>query len=59
MSSDDYAAKNFPELTHPIVPHSMDFLVYAYLQTARDSDTEAAAGLAQIAPYRTASWYAS
>jgi hypothetical protein len=39
-AADDFAARNSPELTHPIVPHSMDFLVYAYLQTARDRDAQ-------------------
>jgi hypothetical protein len=39
-SADDYEAKNFPDTTHPGVPHMSDFLVYAYLQTARDSDAK-------------------
>jgi hypothetical protein len=39
-AADDYAAKNFPDRTHPIVPHLSDFLVYAYLQTARDGDAQ-------------------
>jgi tetratricopeptide (TPR) repeat protein len=37
-SADDYEAKNSPDTTHPGVPHMSDFLVYAYLQTARDGD---------------------
>ena len=37
-AADEYAAKNFPDQTHPSVPHLSDFLVYAYLQTARDRD---------------------
>ena len=39
-AADDYAAKNYPDRTHPIVPHLSDFLVYAYLQTARDRDAQ-------------------
>src|SRR5207248_11703270 len=39
-SADDYEAKNFPDTTHPGVPHMSDFLTYAYLQTARDSDAK-------------------
>jgi tetratricopeptide (TPR) repeat protein len=35
-SADDYEAKNSPDTTHPGVPHMSDFLVYAYLQTAKD-----------------------
>jgi tetratricopeptide (TPR) repeat protein len=37
-AADDYAAKNFPDATHQSVPHLLDFLVYAYLQTGKDSD---------------------
>jgi tetratricopeptide (TPR) repeat protein len=37
-AADNYAAKNYPDRTHPIVPHLLDFLVYAYLQTAKDHD---------------------
>ena len=39
-SADNYEAKNFPDTTHPGVPHMSDFLVYAYLQTARDGDAQ-------------------
>jgi hypothetical protein len=39
-AADDYAAKNFPDQTHPSVPHLSDFLVYAYLQLARDRDAQ-------------------
>jgi hypothetical protein len=39
-AADDYAAKNFPDLTHPSVPHLLDFIVYAYLQTAKDGEAE-------------------
>jgi tetratricopeptide (TPR) repeat protein len=39
-SADDYAAKNFPGSTHPGVPHMLDFVVTAYLQTARDGDAK-------------------
>src|SRR6516225_6788016 len=39
-AADDYAAKNFPDKTHPGVPHMSDFLVYAYLQTAKDGDAK-------------------
>ena len=39
-AADDYAVKNFPDRTYPIVPHLLDFLAYAYLQTARDRDAQ-------------------
>ena len=39
-SADDYAAKNFPDATHPGVPHLLDFLVTAYLQTAKDGEAK-------------------
>jgi hypothetical protein len=39
-SADDYAANNFPDATHPSVPHLLDFLVTAYLQTAKDGEAE-------------------
>jgi hypothetical protein len=39
-SADDYETKNFPDTTAPGVPHMSDFLVYAYLQTARDGDAK-------------------
>jgi tetratricopeptide (TPR) repeat protein len=39
-SADNYEAKNFPDTTHPGVPHMSDFLVYAYLQTAKDGDAK-------------------
>jgi tetratricopeptide (TPR) repeat protein len=39
-SADNYAAKNFPDATHPSVPHLLDFLVTAYLQTAKDGEAE-------------------
>jgi hypothetical protein len=39
-AADDYAAKNFPDRTYTIVPHALDFLVYAYLQMTRDHDAQ-------------------
>jgi hypothetical protein len=39
-AADDYAAKNFPGATDPGVPHTLDFIVYAYLQTAKDDDAK-------------------
>jgi hypothetical protein len=39
-SADEYEAKNFPDTTHPGVPHMSDFLVYAYLQMAKDGDAK-------------------
>jgi hypothetical protein len=39
-AGNDYAAKNFPDATHPSVPHLLDFLVTAYLQTAKDGDAK-------------------
>jgi hypothetical protein len=38
--ADDYAAKNFPDQTHPSVPHLLDFIVYADLQMAKDRDAQ-------------------
>jgi tetratricopeptide (TPR) repeat protein len=35
-AADDYAAQHFPGTTQPAVPHFLDFLETAYLQTARD-----------------------
>ena len=37
-AANDYAAKNFPDATDPSLPHLLDFLVFAYLQLARDND---------------------
>src|SRR5215831_1378900 len=52
-SADDYEAKNFPDTTHPGVPHMSDFLVYAYLQTARDGDAkQLVASLPQLKKFR-------
>src|SRR5713101_2443760 len=34
-AADEYASKNFPAQTHPSVPHLLDFVVTAYLQTAK------------------------
>jgi tetratricopeptide (TPR) repeat protein len=39
-AADDYAAKNYPDRIHPIVPHLSDFLAYAYLQTAKDREAQ-------------------
>jgi len=39
-SADDYAAQNYPDATHPSVPHLLDFLVTAYLQMAKDGDAK-------------------
>jgi hypothetical protein len=39
-AADDYAARNFPGTTHPAVPHFLDFLETAYLQTARDQEAK-------------------
>jgi hypothetical protein len=39
-AADDYAATNYPDRTHPIVPHLSDFLAYAYLQTAKDREAQ-------------------
>jgi tetratricopeptide (TPR) repeat protein len=39
-SAENYEAKNFPDTTHFGVPHMSDFLVYAYLQMAKDSDAQ-------------------
>jgi hypothetical protein len=36
----DYAAKNFPEATDPSLPHLLDFLVFSYLQLARDNEAK-------------------
>jgi hypothetical protein len=39
-AADDVATKNYPDRTHPIVPHLSDFLAYAYLQTAKDREAQ-------------------
>jgi len=39
-SADDYAAQNYPDGTHPSIPHLLDFPVTAYLQTAKDGDAK-------------------
>jgi hypothetical protein len=39
-AADDYAAKNFPDRTHPSVPHLLDFMVYADMQMGRDGDAK-------------------
>jgi hypothetical protein len=39
-AADDYSAKNFPGSTHPAVPHMLDFIVTAHLQTAKDGDAK-------------------
>jgi hypothetical protein len=39
-AANDYAAKTTPDAIHQSIPHVFDFLVYAYLQTARDSDAK-------------------
>jgi hypothetical protein len=39
-AADNYAAQNFPGTTHPAVPHLLDFLETAYLQTARDHEAK-------------------
>ena len=39
-AADDYAAKNYPDRTHQIVPHLSDFLAYAYLQSAKDREAQ-------------------
>ena len=39
-AADAYAAKNFPDQTHPSVPHLLDFIVYADLQMAKDRDAQ-------------------
>jgi len=39
-AADNYAAQNFPGMTDPGVPHMLDFIAYAYLQTAKDGDAK-------------------
>jgi hypothetical protein len=39
-AADDFMAKYFADQTHPSVPHVLDFIVYAYLQMARDGDAQ-------------------
>jgi hypothetical protein len=41
-AADEYAAQNLPDQTHPSVPHLLDFIVYADLQMAKDSDAKQA-----------------
>jgi len=40
-AADDYASKNFPEMTHQSIPHLLDFMSVAYLQTGKDRDAKA------------------
>ena len=39
-AANDYAAKNFPDATDPSIPHLLDFLIFGYLQLARDNDAK-------------------
>jgi hypothetical protein len=39
-AADDYAAKNFPDKTHFSISHVLDFMIVAYLQTAKDSEAK-------------------
>lgn len=41
----DYATKNFPDQSHPSLPHLLDFIVYADLQMAKDGDARQAVDL--------------
>jgi hypothetical protein len=41
VASEEYAAKNFGGATNSGIAHSMDFLTYAYLQTAQDEKAKA------------------
>ena len=39
-AANDYAAKNYPDATDPSLPHVLDFLVFGYLQLARDNEAK-------------------
>lgn len=39
-AANDYAAKNFPDATDPSLPHVLDFLIFGYLQLAKDNDAQ-------------------
>ena len=41
-AADNYAAQNVPGMTDPGVPHMLDFIAYAYLQTAKDGGAKQA-----------------
>jgi len=40
-AGDDYASKNFPDMTHQSIPHLLDFMSVAYLQMGKDRDAKA------------------
>jgi tetratricopeptide (TPR) repeat protein len=51
-AADEYAAKNFPDKTHAMVPHLLDFIIVAYLQTAKDRDAKQVVDtLPQLKPF--------
>jgi hypothetical protein len=51
-AADEYAAKNFPDKTHAMVPHLLDFMIVAYLQTAKDRDAKQVVdALPQLKPF--------
>jgi len=51
-AADEYAAKNFPDKTHAMVPHLLDFMIVAYLQTAKDRDAKQVVDtLPQLKPF--------
>jgi len=51
-AADDYAAKNFPDKTHFSISHVLDFMMVAYLQTAKDHEAKQVVDtLPQLKPF--------
>jgi hypothetical protein len=51
-AADSYAAKNFPDKTHFGISHVLDFMIVAYLQTAKDREAKQIVDtLAQLKPF--------
>ena len=54
-AADDYAAKNFPDKTHYSISHVLDFMIVAYLQTAKDREAKQIVDtLPQLKPFNAA-----
>jgi len=51
-AADDYAARNFPDKTHASISHVLDFMIVAYLQTAKDREAKQVVdSLPQLKPF--------
>jgi hypothetical protein len=55
-AADAYAAKNFPDKTHASISHVLDFMIVAYLQTAKDREAKQVVDtLPQLKPFNVTS----